>query len=245
MGSTSTETPFGPSAWRFPDPSDLADGEDFVAAGADLEPATLVEAYRTGYFPMPLDRRSIGWWHPDPRGVIDIVDFAPSRSLRRSCRRYAVTVDRCFEQVMHRCADPRRSGAWIDRRIRDAYTELHRLDVAHSVEVWDDDALVGGLYGVAVGGLFAGESMFHHATDASKVALVALVEILRSAGSTERRLLDVQWCTDHLSSLGARAIPRNDYLDRLERAAPLDPPGFREPADPPPDPPSPTDGDLS
>ncbi len=222
MASTTTEpVELGPSEWRFPDASTLAPGEDFVTIGADLEPATLVEAYRHGYFPMPADRRAIGWWHPDPRGVLPIDTFEPSRSLRRSCRRYVVTVDHAFDQVLRACADPRRHGRWIDGRIERAYTELHHLGWAHSVEVWRDDDLVGGLYGVAIGGLFAGESMFHHATDASKVALVALIDRLRSAGESSRRLLDVQWRTDHLASLGVIDLPRGDYVERLSAAVDL------------------------
>lgn len=202
-----------------------------MTTGADLEPSTLVEAYRHGYFPMPADRRSIGWWHPDPRGVIPLESFEPSRSLRRSRRRYRATCDRAFDAVLDACADPRRRGRWIDRRIRAAYTRMHELGWAHSIEVWDDDgALVGGLYGLAIGGLFAGESMFHTATDASKVALVELVDLLRRSGDADRRILDVQWSTEHLASLGAIELDRADYVERLAVAVELDTPEFDVPA---------------
>lgn len=222
MASTTTEpVDVGPSEWRFPEATTLAPGEDFATIGADLEPATLVDAYRRGYFPMPADRRSIGWWHPDPRGVLPLDGFEPSRSLRRSCRRYTVTTNQAFGDVLRACADPRRHGRWIDRRVEHAYTRLHHLGWAHSVEVWHDDQLVGGLYGVAIGGLFAGESMFHHATDASKVALVGLVERLRDTGDVRHRLLDVQWRTDHLASLGVIEVPRDDYIERLALAVDL------------------------
>lgn len=208
-----------PSPWRFPtDPTEIAalagDGE-LVAAGADLEPGTLIAAYRAGMFPMPLRRGRIGWWSPDPRGVIPLDGLRVPRSLRRSAARFEVRVDTAFDQVVGACADPARSGAWIDQAIRSAYGRLHRLGWAHSVEAWDDAGLAGGLYGVAVGGLFAGESMFHHRRDASKVALLALVERLRAGGG---RLLDVQWATEHLRSLGAVEVPRVDY-HRLLAAA--------------------------
>jgi len=127
-------------------------------------------------------------------------------------------VDTAFGDVVRACADPRRDGAWIDTRIRDAYCELHRLGWAHSVETWRDDELVGGLYGVAIGGLFAGESMFHRVTDASKVALVALVDLLRDEHA-DSRVLDVQWPTPHLESLGVTTVPRATYLEMLARAS--------------------------
>lgn len=210
-----------PCPWSFPDPS-LADDIGVVGIGGDLAPGTLLQAYRSGLFPMHLDRgRTLAWWSPDPRGVLPLDRLRVSRSLRRSCRRYEVRVDTAFDEVVANCADPARPHGWITHDIRQAYGELHRLGWAHSVEAWDpgDDVLVGGLYGVCVGGLFAGESMFHHRTDTSKVALVALVEILREDGL--ERLLDVQWTTDHLRSLGAVDLPRNDYIDRLSEALDL------------------------
>ncbi len=189
-----------------------------MGIGADLHPGTLLAAYRQGLFPMPLSgRRPIGWWSPDPRGVLPLGGLLVTRSLRRSLRRFAVTVDASFDEVMAACADPQRDGGWITSEIRTAYRHLHDLGWAHSVEVRHphDGVLVGGLYGVHVGGLFAGESMFHRETDASKVALVSLVERLRGIGVD---LLDVQWLTPHLASLGAVEIPRSEYLRRLEVA---------------------------
>jgi leucyl/phenylalanyl-tRNA--protein transferase len=206
-----------PTPWRFPDPRE-ADGE-IVAVGADLEPGTLLLAYRHGLFPMPF-RSHVGWWSPDPRGVIPIDGLRVSRSLRRSMRRFEVRVDTAFGAVIDACADPHRPHGWIDDGINAAYRRLHDLGWAHSVEAWstDDGTLAGGLYGVAIGGLFAGESMFHRRTDASKVALAGLVELLASDGQAGRRLLDVQWRTEHLASLGAVEMTRNDYLERLVSA---------------------------
>lgn len=206
----------GPTPWVIPSPAD-ADPEGPVALGADLAPATLLAAYRTGVFPMPVRRgRVLAWWSPDPRGVLPLDGLRVSTSLRKATRRHTTTVDAAFETVIDACADPRRHGGWIDRDIRRAYTELHRLGWAHSVEAWSSDGvLAGGLYGVAIGGLFAGESMFHRQTDGSKVALVGLVDRLRDGGA---ELLDVQWTTPHLASLGARDIPRAEYLERLAAA---------------------------
>jgi leucyl/phenylalanyl-tRNA---protein transferase len=213
-------TPVEPpgSTWRFPAP-DTADEDGVVAVGGDLAPGTLLAAYRSGLFPMPIRasrRDTIGWWSPDPRGVIPLDGVTVSRSLRRSLRRYTTTVDRAFDSVVAACGDPSRPGGWITSDIASAYGTLHDLGWAHSVECWSEEGeLVGGLYGVVVGGLFAGESMFSTATDASKVALVHLVERLREGGAV---LLDVQWPTDHLTSLGAVAVPRAEYLRRLQRA---------------------------
>lgn len=201
-------------------------GEDLVGVGADLAPGTVLAAYRSGLFPMGIGRhgrRPMGWWSPDPRGVLLLPDLLVSRSLRRSIRRYEVRVDTAFAQVVVGCADPRRPGRWITAEIEQAYGDLHRLGWAHSVEVYGaDGALVGGLYGIAVGGLFAGESMFHAATDASKVALAALVALLREDGDP-RRLVDVQWRTPHLASLGVSEVSRGRYLALLDQAlqAPL------------------------
>jgi leucyl/phenylalanyl-tRNA--protein transferase len=208
-----------PSPWEFPDPAQ-AGPDDLVGLGADLEPATLLAAYRRGLFPMPLrGARAMAWWSPDPRAVLPLDGLVVSRSLRRSLRRYEVRVDTAFDDVVRRCGDPRRDGGWITPSIRRAYGRLHELGWAHSVEAWSADGeLVGGLYGVHVDGLFAGESMFHHATDASKVALVALVDRLREIGVV---LLDVQWMTPHLASLGAVEVPRVEYLRRLHEALPV------------------------
>jgi leucyl/phenylalanyl-tRNA--protein transferase len=213
-----------PSRWRLPDPG-AADEHGIVGIGADLEPGTLLDAYRNGLFPMGLGRSGgdpLGWWSPDPRGVLPLDGLVVSRSLRRACGRFQIRIDTAFAEVVAACADPDRDGAWITPAIATAYRGLHTWGWAHSVEAWDDDGLAGGLYGVAIGGLFAGESMFHHRTDASKVALVGLVELLRADGD-DRRLLDVQWRTDHLATLGVVEVPRAEYLTRLRRAleAPL------------------------
>lgn len=203
------------SQWALPRP-DRTDRHGVAGVGADLEPGTILAAYRDGLFPMPVNgTRRIAWWSPDPRGVLPLDHLVVSRSLRRSCRRYQIRVDSAFRRVVEECADERRDGAWINRDIIDAYELLHRLGWAHSIECWEDGRLVGGLYGMAIGGLFAGESMFHLATDASKVALVALVDHLDAIGAT---LLDVQWTTEHLRSLGAVDIPRSTYLDLLRAA---------------------------
>lgn len=204
-----------PTPWELPSPV-RADEHGVVAIGADLEPGTLLAAYRRGLFPMPWGRRRIAWFSPDPRAILPLDGLRVTRSLRRSVRRYRVTRDARFEDVMRACADPARPGSWIDGSFVQAYTRLHRLGWAHSIECHDvEGTLVGGLYGVRVGGLFAGESMFHTATDASKVALVALVDWLRASGAT---LLDVQWQTDHLASLGAVEVPRSRYLELLADA---------------------------
>ena len=208
-----------PTAWAFPCSAAaqaLAAGAgEVVGIGADLQPGTLLAAYRCGLFPMPAGNK-LAWWSPDPRGIIPLAGLAVSRSLRKSCRRYEIRIDSAFEQVITACADKSRRGAWIDRRVKSAYTRLHELGWVHSVEAWSAEGeLAGGLYGVAIGGLFAGESMFFRQTDASKVALVALVEALRAGGG---RLLDVQWLTPHLASLGAVAVSRNRYHELLKEA---------------------------
>lgn len=193
-----------------------ADEAGVVGVGADLEPGTILAAYRAGMFPMPLRRRTLGWWSPDPRGIIPLDGLQVSRSLRRSCRRYQVTQDTAFDQVIAACADPDRPHGWITSAVETAYRRLHDLGWAHSIEVWSEDgALVGGLYGLAIGGLFAGESMFHTSVDASKVALVHLVDTLTVGGAS---LLDVQWTTDHLITLGAVDVARDDYLRLLAAA---------------------------
>lgn len=213
-----------PSRWEFravpiggPGAHEPGLPDEIVGVGADLEPGTLWSAYRTGVFPMPLHPGLMAWWSPDPRGVLPFDNLRVSRSLRRSCSRFEIRVDTAFEEVIGSCADRRRPGAWIDPDVLAAYMRLHRMGWAHSVEAWDPvtGELAGGLYGVAIGGLFAGESMFHRHTDASKVALVALVELLREGGSS---LLDVQWATPHLSSLGVVEIPRTEYLRLLSVA---------------------------
>ncbi len=176
-----------------------------------------MEAYSRGLFPMPLGRRGeLGWFSPDPRGILPVDGMHVSRTLRRSARRLDTTVDTAFTDVMQACGDPSRPHGWITTQFVDAYTRLFDLGWAHSVEVWSEGELVGGVYGVAIGDFFAGESMFHTATDASKVALWSLVNLLAGCG---RPLLDVQWLTPHLESLGAVEIPRSEYLQRLREAA--------------------------
>jgi leucyl/phenylalanyl-tRNA--protein transferase len=179
-----------------------------------LTPELIEAAYRKGLFPMGEPSGRIAWFCPDPRAILPLDGFHVSRSLRRSAKRYEVTFDRAFRQVMLRCAD-REEGTWITPEFLEVYTELHRRGKGHSAEAWRDGRLVGGVYGVALGGAFMAESMFHSETDAGKVALWKLVEWLRARGF---RLLDVQFYTPHLGSLGAIEIPARDYLARLEAA---------------------------
>ncbi len=196
--------------------------------GADLAPGTLLAAYRAGLFPMPVSRRGpLGWFSPDPRGILPLDRLRVTRSLRRSCRRFEIRVDTAYDEVVRSCADPKRPGGWIRKDVVAAYRRLHDLGWAHSVEAWSRPesspdgraSLAGGLYGVSVGGLFAGESMFHRERDASKAALVGLVEMLGTDG--RERLLDVQWATEHLLSLGAVAVTRPAYLTLLGKALPM------------------------
>lgn len=201
--------------FRFPDPDD-ADPEGLVASGGDLEPGTVIAAYRAGIFPWPYDERTLLWWSPDPRAVLPLDALRVSRRLARTVRtgRFRVTVNAAFPAVIDGCAA--RDETWITPAMRAAYVRLHGLGWAHSVEVWGGEGdLAGGLYGLAIGGLFAAESMFHRARDASKVAVVALVQHARQVGVT---LLDAQIPTPHLASLGVRAIPRREYLARLRHA---------------------------
>lgn len=214
-------SPFGPpSRWR---------DDDLIAVSREVDAAMVLDAYRSGVFPMPVRRGLMGWWSPLERGILPLDGLRVTRSLRKMIGRYEIRVDTDFAQVLERCADPRRPGSWIDRHIRDIYTQLHRDGVVHSVEAWTRDGrLAGGLYGVSVGGLFAGESMFHDpeiGRDASKVALVALVDRLR-AGGGGARLLDVQWQTPHLATLGVVQVERDDYLRMLARALPLPTPDW-------------------
>ena len=198
-----------PSRWELPDP---APGDDeVIAVGGDLEPGTVLDAYRRGLFPMRIEGR-LAWWSPDPRGVIPLDGFHVSRSLRPAIPTFDIRVDTAFERVMRACADPRRPHGWIDESFVRAYTRLHEQGWAHSVETWRGDELVGGLYGLRIRGLFAGESMFHHVTSASKVACWATVELLRLDGAC---LFDVQWTTPHLRTLGAVDVSRAEYLARL------------------------------
>lgn len=205
--------------WVFGDPRSFDRHDDLVAMGADLEPGTLLAAYRRGLFPMPSGEPGdpMYWFCPVRRGVLPLDGLRVTKSLRRSVRDYEIRVDTAFDEVVAACGDPDRDSGWIDTDIRAAYGRLHALGWAHSVEAWRDGRLAGGLYGVGIGGLFAGESMFHRERDASKVALVALVEAMRDRYA-DSRVLDVQWLTPHLASLGVVEIPRRDYLRRLSAA---------------------------
>jgi len=214
---TKSPQPVESSRWRFPPPSEWPD-QDLVAAGADLEASTLVDAYSRGLFPMLVSGMPgvLGWWSPDPRGIIPLDGLRVTKSLKQSAKKFDVRIDTCFEEVMRGCGDPARADGWITSDFIESYLHLHELGWAHSIEVFDRAGeLAGGLYGVRIGGFFAGESMFHRQRDASKVALVALVEVMRGSGMT---LLDTQWCTEHLASLGAIEIDRSEYLRRLARA---------------------------
>lgn len=207
--------------------------QDLVALSDELSPGLVLEAYRAGVFPMPLTRTSfsarMGWWSPVRRAYLPLDELRVTRSLAKMARRYTVTVDRDFGRVIAACGDPSRDGGWIDEGVVAVYGELHRAGLVHSLETWDREGrLVGGLYGVSLGGLFAGESMFHdpeYGRDASKVALMELVRILGADGVP--RLLDVQWLTPHLESLGAVEVSRHDYLDLLEQALDLPAPVWR------------------
>lgn len=207
-----------PSKWslRF-DPDHPA---DLVAVGADLEPGTLLAAYRGGLFPMGTGRHGrppIGWWSPVHRGVLMPGEHHASRSLRRSSRRFTTSIDRDFDAVVRACADPGRDGRWITGSVRAAYGRLHALGWAHSIEVWDGDGvLAGGLYGVAIGRFFAGESMFHRVTDAGKVAVWVAAQTVLADGAPG--LIDVQWRTPHLAGLGVREVARTRYLQLLDAA---------------------------
>jgi len=227
-------SPVEPEAtpWELPNAASADPDDELLGIGADLAPGTLLAAYRSGLFPMPVDRDGpVGWWSPNPRGVLRLDGLHISRSLGRSLRHFTTTIDTAFDDVVLACGDPSRPHGWINDAIRDAYGELHRLGWAHSVETRTVSGdLVGGLYGIEIGGLFAGESMFSHATDASKVALVALVERLsgaagREPGALAGRLIDVQWATEHLKTLGVVEISRPRYLKAL-RTALLLAPGF-------------------
>jgi leucyl/phenylalanyl-tRNA---protein transferase len=206
----------GATRWAFPPPADWPTG-DLISVGGDLEPATLIAAYSRGLVPMVVSgTRVTGWWSPDPRGILPLDNLRVTRSMRQSAKRYDVRVDTRFGDVIRECANPARDKGWITEDFIAAYTRLHGLGWAHSVEVIDRAGrLAGGLYGVRVKGLFAGESMFHIQRDASKVALMALVHLMRDTGLS---LLDVQWHTDHLDSLGAVAVSRSQYLALLAAA---------------------------
>lgn len=216
------DDPFPPVERALTDPNGL------LAAGADLSPARLLDAYARGIFPWFGDDDPVLWWSPDPRMVLPVRDLHIARSLRRVIRsgRYEVTLDTAFPEVIAGCAEPRTDGdgTWITRAMTAAYRQLASLGHAHSVETWSDGALAGGLYGVAIGRMFFGESMFSRQADASKVALVHLVRQLERWGF---ELVDCQMSTEHLASLGACDIPRSEFVPRLHRLVSL--PGVRAP----------------
>jgi leucyl/phenylalanyl-tRNA--protein transferase len=209
-----------PTIWEFPPPTRFHPEDDLVATGADLEPGTVLAAYRNGIFPMPIGgrRAPMAWFSPVRRGVMRPRDLHVSRSLAKSARRFELRVDTACAEVVDACADPRRPSGWIDGQIREAYLRLHELGWVHSVETWRDGRLVGGLYGLAIGGLFAGESMFHRETDASKAALVGLVRMLDDGCD---RLIDTQWQTPHLTTLGVSEVSRAAYLTLLAEVLPI------------------------
>jgi leucyl/phenylalanyl-tRNA---protein transferase len=217
-----SEDPFPPIDNAMREPNGL------LAAGGDLSPARLLDAYRRGIFPWFGDEDPLLWWSPDPRMVLFVDELRVSRSLRKTIRsgRFSVTADRAFSAVISGCAEPRedQDGTWITTEMRAAYARLAAMGYAHSVEAWSGGDLVGGLYGVAIGRVYFGESMFARVSDASKVAFVALVRQLQQWGF---RLIDCQMPTAHLASFGAREIPRREFLAEVDR-------GIREPAIPSP-----------
>jgi leucyl/phenylalanyl-tRNA---protein transferase len=204
---------------RFPSP-DRADTEGLVAIGGDLSVPRLLVAYRSGIFPWTVD--PISWWSPEPRAIFELDGFHVSRSLARLIRKgvFRITLDRAFRRVMEGCAAPApgRRSTWISPEFIEAYTRLHQLGHAHSLECWQGRQLAGGIYGVAIGGFFAGESMFHRVSDASKVALFHLIEHLRGRGFV---LFDIQMLTPITTQLGGVTIPRQEYLGRLNQAVKL------------------------
>lgn len=212
--------------YRFPD-ARLLNPEmgDLISVGADLEPSTLLYAYSHSLFPMHIDiptekvlgesERALGWFSPAERAIIPLDHLRITRSMNKSAQKYECRIDTCFEDMMRLCMTVPRHSGWIDEEFIEAYVKLHELGFAHSVEVFHSNELVGGLYGVGFAHFFAGESMVHIARDASKVALIALVAKLKEIGTT---LLDAQWMTPHLQSLGAVSVSRNHYYDLLQES---------------------------
>lgn len=204
----------------FGDPREWPE-DDLVALSTEFDADLVLTAYRSGVFPMPAEGGLMGWYSPVDRGILPLQALRVPRSLRKTAKRYEIRTDTAFDAVLAACGDPGRDGAWIDGDIARVYRRLHDAGIVHSVEAWTEDGqLAGGLYGVGIGGLFAGESMFHHpeiGRDASKAALIGLVALLTADGA-EGRLLDVQWLTPHLESLGVIEVDRDDYLDLLDTA---------------------------
>ncbi len=209
-----------PPSQYFP-PIEQADADGLLALGGSLAPEWLLDAYRHGIFPWPMmdDPSPMIWWSPDPRAIIELDGLHVSRRLRRTCRsgRFSVTHNEDFAAVIHGCATvgDREGQTWITPRMIEAYCRLHQLGYAHSVEAWHEGKLAGGTYGLALGGLFAAESKFHTIRDASKVALVHLIDHLRDRGF---QLFDIQQLTPHTARLGAIEIPRGEYMERLAEA---------------------------
>lgn len=204
---------------QFPDP-EMADPSGILAVGGDLSPQRLLQAYQTGVFPWFNESDPIVWWSPDPRMVLYPAEVKVSQSMRKVLRdkTFKVTLDHAFKAVITNCKAQKRAGqkgTWITQEMLDAYVLLHKQGYAHSVEVWKDDVLAGGLYGVSLGGFFAGESMFSKTTNASKVAFITLARVLEKLNFT---MLDCQIYTKHLASLGAREISREQYLEELKRS---------------------------
>lgn len=210
-------------------PPELADAEGFVGIGGDLSPSTLLQAYSEGVFPWFNDGDPILWWSPDPRAVIELrpktdetgygglhVSHRLARTIRSG--KFSITINKCFSKVMRLCGEERDGGTWVTAEMLAAYSEMHRLGHAHSVESWYGDELAGGVYGLAIGGLFAAESMFYRVTDGSKVALAALVSRLIEMKFV---LMDVQMKTAHTERMGAENISRTEYLRRLRKAMQL------------------------
>lgn len=213
LGRARRPQPLPPARYRFPD-AHAVPGDGPAAMGADFEPSTVVAAYRQGYFPWPQPEAEYLWFSPDPRAIIPLGGLHISHRLARTIRsdRFRATIDTAFERVILACTE-RREGTWITERIVDAYLRLHELGWAHSIETWTPDGeLAGGLYGLRIGGLFGAESMFHHVSDGSKVAMAAMMAWAQSSGIS---LIDVQVLTEHTIRMGAVEIPRDDYLARL------------------------------
>ena len=209
-------TPLNDSVWDFPTPNQMPK-DDLVILGADLQPETILDSYKNGIFPMHIEienKIELGWWSPQFRGVMPLNKIIVSNSLKKSMKKFTVTFDQDFDSVIDGCGDDKRPKGWINKDIKKAYRKLFDLGYVHSVEVWNNkNQLVGGLYGIEVNGLFAGESMFHKETDASKTAMVHLVNKLKVAGG--ERIFDVQWQTPHLKSMGVVKMSRAKYIATL------------------------------
>ena len=200
----------------FPHPND-ANEDGIVAWGGDLNPSRIIRAYQNGIFPWNSPQDPILWWSPDPRLIMELDDFKLSKSLKKSMKKFTYSFDRCFQEVMHNCATTSRKGqqgTWINNDVIESYSVLHDMGIAHSVESYYDGQLVGGLYGIVIGKVFCGESMFAHKTDASKAAYATLVHHLKLWGYD---FIDCQVPTNHLKSLGAKEVARDYFLMRLHK----------------------------